>query len=151
MEYRVYVDMLNKLDIMIGSDGKFYPNKRITRAEVAKLLENLDNNYYNFACLTKKMGYVADILYDVEQQNDEDVRHPGQKVGLGVAVCQNPKDMEEDCEVIEYGNEKYKIGFMLRINPDAIRIPKSENGKYWVVSGTRDDLRPYGILYKKIK
>ena len=66
-------------------------------------------------------------------------------------LCQNPKDMEDDCEEIEVGNEVYKVGFMLRIKPEAIRIPKSGNGKYWVVSGTKEDLRPYSILSKRIR
>ncbi len=85
-------------------------------------------------------------------ENDEDKRHPGEKVGLGVAVYQNPKDMEEDCQEIKFGDEIYKIGFMLRIDPNAIRIPVSGGGKYWVVKdGTKNYLRPYGILSKKIK
>ena len=82
--------------------------------------------------------------------NDEDVKHNGQKVGLGVIVYQDPSKMEEDCTEIETNGEIYKIGFMLRVRPDAIRQPKSGNGKYWVVNGTSDELRPYSILSKRI-
>ncbi|MCQ2979428.1 MAG: S-layer homology domain-containing protein [Clostridia bacterium] len=73
-DQRIYVDLLNKLEIMIGNDGVFRPNDRITRAEVAKLLENLDEYYYTSAGLTKKMGYVSDIVKDIYQANDEDTR-----------------------------------------------------------------------------
>ena len=84
-------------------------------------------------------------------EKDEDVKHNGQKVGLGVLVYQDPNKMEEDCVEIETNGEVYKIGFMLRVRPDAIRQPKSGNGKYWVVNGTADELRPYSILSKRVK
>ena len=84
-------------------------------------------------------------------ENDEDVKHNGKKVGLGVLVYQDPNKMEEDCKEIEVeGGEVYKIGFMLRVRPDAIRQPKSGKGKYWVVNGTADELRPYSILSKRV-
>ena len=115
-----------------------------------------DNSWLGYDGKSWCVAYVGLRKAEIEQkvkefENDEDLRHPGKKVGLGVAVCQNPEDMEEDCEEIEVGNEVYKIGFMLRIKPEAIRIPKSGKGKYWVVNGTKEDLRPYSILSKRIR
>ena len=52
-------------------DNTFRPNEKITRAEVAKIVENLDELYYKSINVTKKMGYVADILNDVKIENDE--------------------------------------------------------------------------------
>ena len=66
-------------------------------------------------------------------------------------VYQDPNKMEEDCKEIEVKGEIYKIGFMLRVRPDAIRQPKSGKGKYWVVNGIADEMRPYSILTKRIK
>ena len=123
--------------------------------------ENLyGNNDDWLACDHRKgewcIGYIgfrkqqeADKLV-AKFEKDEDTRHNGRKVGIGVFAYQDPKDMEKDCEVIKYKNEEYLIGFMLRINPSAIRIP-SKDKKYWVVDGTSETLRPCGILLKKIK
>ena len=86
----------------------------------------------------------------LKYEKDEDLRHNGEKVGIGVYAYQDPKDMEKDCDVIKYKKEEYLIGFMLRINPEAIKIP-SKDRKYWVVDGTSGTLRPVGILVKKIK
>ena len=38
---------------------------------------------------------------------------------------------------------------MVRVKPSAIRACSCENGDYWVVNGTPDEIRPYRILYKK--
>ena len=83
-------------------------------------------------------------------ENDDDIKHNGQKIGIGVYVYQSPEDMEKECEIIKYKKEEYLIGFMLRINPLKIRIP-SKNQKYWIVDGTSMSLRPCGILVKKLK
>ena len=41
----------------------------------------------------------------------------------------------------------YKMGFMMRVKPDKIRI--SGNTKnYWVLNGTTDEMRPYRIMIK---
>ena len=81
---------------------------------------------------------------------DDDMRNNGKKVGLGVWLRQDPKKMEEDCSVITVKDEEYKVGFSMRVNPKALKIPKSGNGEFWVVNGIQDELRPHGILVKKI-
>ena len=83
-------------------------------------------------------------------ENDDDLRHTGEKVGIGVYVYQDPKNMEKECQIIKCKTEEYIIGFMLRINPSKIRIP-SKDKKYWVVDGTSESLRPFGILVKRLK
>lgn len=136
---------------------KYYPPVGWWRfGVVAYGLYGDDNNWLGYdANNSWCVAYIGLRKREIEDKvkefvDDDDLRHNGEKVGYGVAVCQNPKDMEEDCEEIENGGEIYKIGFMLRINPEAIRIPKSGNGKYWVVNGTKNELRPYSILSKRI-
>ena len=38
---------------------------------------------------------------------------------------------------------------MLRVKPNKIRCPVDRKD-YWVLNGTDDEIRPYGILIKKI-
>ena len=58
---------------------------------------------------------------------DMDIRNFGQKVGIGVYTFQNPKIMEEKTEIVNANGIKYKMGFMLRVKPDKIRIPQTNN------------------------
>ena len=80
---------------------------------------------------------------------DMDIRNYGQKVGIDVYTFQNPKIMEEKTEIVNANGVKYKMGFMLRVKPDKIRIPQSNN-QVWVVNGISEEIRPYGILLKRI-
>ena len=95
---------------------------------------------------------------DKDEDEDEedysenlDIRHPGQNnfVGKGVSCYQNPKIMDEYCGEISVNNEKYKVGFMLRVNPTKIRMC-AENTDIWVLNGNSDEIRPYRILVKKV-
>ena len=92
------------------------------------------------------------IKQKIEQkyENDADIKNPGKKVGIGVYCTPNPKLLEQNTEIISVSGLEYKIGFMIRIKPDKIRCPQS-NKDIWVVDGTDDDFRPYGILLKRIK
>ena len=82
-------------------------------------------------------------------ENDNDIRHPGNKVGIGVYCPSNPKVMEQLTEIINANGENYKVGFMLRLKPDKIRASQ-KNKNLFVVNGNDDELRPYGILIKRI-
>ena len=57
--------------------------------------------------------------------------------------------MDNEGGVIQVGNKKFKIGFMLRVRPDKIRIAKS-NPDYWVLNGDSSEIRPYRILIKQL-
>ena len=57
--------------------------------------------------------------------------------------------MEEYTETINANGENYKVGFMIRIKPDKIRASQ-KNKNIWVVNGDVNELRPYGILLKKL-
>ena len=118
-------------------------------------------------CLSKEVSRaVLSIAYDTlkersklnnnEEDDDEcaydyddDIRHPGEKVGNGVYCTPNPKVMEEYAGKVEINNGIYKIGFMLRVNPDKIRVPVG-NPNFWVLNGNTDEVRPYRILIKKV-
>ena len=82
-----------------------------------------------------------------ELQNYEDVKHPGKKVGNGVFIWNDPKVMKEKIENIDVGFNM-KLGLMLRVKPDKIRAPKNISN-VWVVNGTADEIRPYGILLRQ--
>lgn len=82
-------------------------------------------------------------------QNDEDTRNKGQKVGKGIYCSQTPDNMENYTQAIDINGQKFKLGLMLRVNPKKIRSPQSKD-ELWVVNGNPDEIRPYGILIKKL-
>ena len=82
-------------------------------------------------------------------ENEKDIKHRGNLVCKGVLCYQDPEDMESSSEEITIVNgEKYKVGFMLRVEPDHIREPESKK-TFWFLNGTPEEIRPYGILMKK--
>ena len=78
----------------------------------------------------------------------KDIKHEGNQVGRGVFVTQNPEYMEEITESLTIKGKEIKLGLMLRVNPEKIRSPQS-NDEIWVVDGYSDEIRPYGILIKE--
>ena len=115
---------------------------------------------YHGAGHEKESNEVSNIIKNVAKSNlkqgiendyadDEDIKHPGQKVGNGVYLSPNPKVMEGYAGIIEIGSEKYKMGFMVRCNPKKIRV-SAGNLDFWVLDGNDDSIRPYRILIKKI-
>ena len=95
-------------------------------------------------------GASQKLNQNYKQMRDvEDSNHPGQKVGEGVYCSPNPNVLDQEGGVTQVGNKRYKIGFMLRVRPEKIRIAKT-NPDYWVLNGTSDEIRPYRILIKQI-
>ena len=84
-----------------------------------------------------------------QYKNEKDTKHDG-NVGLGVVTSPKPELMEINTEMININGTNYKMGLMLRVNPSKIRIPKSNN-YIWVIEGISEEIRPYGILLKKIE
>ena len=82
-------------------------------------------------------------------ENDDDIRHRDKKVGVGVYCPSDPKLLEKYAETINANGENYKVGFMIRVRPDKIRASEKDQNM-WVVNGNYNELRPYGILIKKI-
>lgn len=84
-----------------------------------------------------------------KMRDDNDINHPGSKMGEGVYCSPNPNVLDTDGGVVQVNNKNYKIGFMLRVRPDKIRIAQSNND-YWVLNGNSDEIRPYRILIKQL-
>ena len=80
-------------------------------------------------------------------ENENDIKHPGKKVGIGVYCYTKSDEMGENTEEINIKGYKYKIGFIIKVKPDKIRCPEN-NKNIWVVNGNHDEFRPYGILIK---
>ena len=112
--------------------------------------DNKNNNWITF--LHEKEWCIAycGLRSQIKQnyENDNDIKHPGKKVGIGVYCHIKPDKMKENTEAININGNNYKIGLMVRVKPDKIRCPEN-NQEMWVVNGNDDDFRPYGILIKK--
>ena len=82
---------------------------------------------------------------------DEDARHPGKKVGVGVYCSPNPYVMESYARNAEtstcINGINYMMGFMMRVKPECIRYSNNQKD-YWVLNGTTDEMRPYRIMVK---
>ena len=57
--------------------------------------------------------------------------------------------LEENEKKVEINNQYFKIGFMIRVNPDKIKC-STKNNDYWTFNPVSDEIRPYRILIKKI-
>ena len=79
---------------------------------------------------------------------DDDMYHPGKKVGNGVYCSPSPDVMNEYAGTAKINGKSFKLGFMIRVKPDKIRASKDQQD-YWVLNGTTDEMRPYRILIKE--
>ena len=88
--------------------------------------------------------------YKSDNKNDH-----SKKIGVGVYCSPNPKVMEEYANyspnkaTIKDTNKKYLVGFMMRVKPDKIRYSNLKKD-YWVLDGTKEEMRPYRIMVKEI-
>ena len=97
--------------------------------------------YCGITGLTKTMEQIY--------ENENDTKHQNRKVGVGVYCYSDPKLLEEYTETINANGDNYKVGFMVRVKPDKIRVSE-KNKNILVVNGNDNELRPYEILIKKV-
>ena len=86
-----------------------------------------------------------------EHQYHKDKFHNGQFVGEGAYCTPKISIAESYAGISQINGINYKTVLMVRVNPNSIRsCGECEFAEdYWVVDGTRDEIRPYRILYKK--
>ncbi len=116
---------------------------------------------YHGACVRNSSDEIKSIVKKIIEENlkpgagqgyssYDDVKHPGNKVGIGVYCSPKPSVMEGYAGIIEVNGHKYKVAFMLRVKPDKIRY---SNPDIWVLNagnGDFSEMRPYRFLIKKI-
>ena len=82
------------------------------------------------------------------------------KCGEGVYFAQDINETKYYSEIIPYSGGNYRVVFMVRLNPKAVRIAKTgKNKDYMIVNGDKiddmfgnakiDEVRPYKILLIK--
>jgi len=81
-------------------------------------------------------------------KNEDDVMHPGKKIGIGVYCQPDPKIMEKYAGSVDINGTDYLVALMLRVKPNRIRC-SSKKKDLWVLSGDFSEMRPYRILFKK--
>ena len=102
-----------------------------------------------------KVKQITKLIYESEfkpgesqvHRNHDDINHPGQKVGIGVYCTPLISEAESYAGKCEINGKYYKTVLMARVKQSAIRTCEDEKN-YWVVKGTKDEIRPYRILYK---
>ena len=77
----------------------------------------------------------------------DDIQHPGQKIGKGVYCTHLITEAEKYAGKCEINGKYYKTVLMARVKPNVFRTCEDQKN-YWVVNGTKDEIRPYRILYK---
>ena len=80
--------------------------------------------------------------------NDPNNDH-SKTVGIGVYCSPDPNVMDSYAKYSSTNikGKTYKMGFMMRVKPDKIRISGNKKN-FWVLNGTTDEMRPYRIMIK---
>ena len=105
---------------------------------------------------SKDVARIAGIIYKDKFKpstwgkatDDDDLRNPGKKCGLGVYCSPDISYAEGYAGIIDFNNRKYKCVLMLRVNPEKIRQSKSYPKEY-ILEPNTDEIRPYRILLKE--
>ena len=102
-----------------------------------------------------KIKKVTSLIYKTEfktgiwqiHEDHDDIYHPGNRVGRGVYCTPDIDVAESFSGTCIINGKSYKAVLMARVKQSAIRSCEDQKD-YWVVNGTKDELRPYRILYK---
>lgn len=54
-------------------------------------------------------------------KNEDDMMHPGKKIGIGVYCQPDPELMEDHAGTVDINGTEYLVALMLRVKPDRIR------------------------------
>ena len=123
--------------------------------KVANCFDGNDNSWLGFSnnsgewCIAYCGLAGISKYWEYIYENDNDIKHQNGKVGIGINCYQKPELMDIYSEDINANGIKYKIGFMLRVKPDMFRCTKNEN-YLWITNGNDEEIRPYGILIRKV-
>ena len=104
------------------------------------------------------MGYGIKVLYKYDDGCNDWLRLEG-GWGEWIVAFKNLENknycsnrtiiLEENEKKVEINNQYFKMGFMIRGNPDIIKLSTKYND-YWTFNPVSDEIRPYRILIKKI-
>ena len=79
-----------------------------------------------------------------------DIRHPGRNCGFGAYFTPSIDEAGSYAGTGNFNGKRYKIVFMCRVRKENIREPNRNNQpKYWILDGTKNEVRPYRILIKE--
>ena len=93
-------------------------------------------------------GFVAGA--GQQYANYDDIRHPGQKCSQGAYFTPIIDEAARYAGSGEALNKRFKVVFMCRVNKDKIRQPdRGKNAPYWILDGSKEQVRPYRILIKE--
>ena len=112
----------------------------VARQENSANVQKITGNIYKGGFKPSKAGKCTD---------DDDIRHPGKKCGLGVYCTPDINNAEGYAGKIKLNNKVYKCVLMLRVNPKKIRQRKAYPEEY-ILEPSSDEIRPYRILLKEI-
>lgn len=107
------------------------------------MIIGLENGVFHIGLLKFKNGI------EKQYEKEKDITYTG-NVGNEIYTIPIPEIMERNTEMININGVNYKMGSMLRVNPRKIRVSEL-NYNIWVVNGILKEIRPYGILLKKIE
>ena len=112
---------------------------------------NEDESYYRSIITNCIYGkFKINTIDEIDDYaNDDDIFHPGNKVGNGVICFTDINKISDSIPLIDTDGLKYRVALMVRLNPNAIRCPKCCSLERWVVNNNDDEIRPYRILIKK--
>jgi hypothetical protein len=97
-------------------------------------------------------GFKAGSRQAYADSKNDNPRCSEKMVGVGVYCSPDPNVMNSYAQnsSTSVNQKHYKMGFMMRVKPDKIRISEIIP-KYWVLDGTTNEMRPYRIMLKEYK
>ena len=72
-------------------------------------------------------------------------------IGTNIHCSPYPEHLKSNTHlnrIIKIDNKLFMIGFMIKANPDSIRIYR-DNYEYWILNGIPEELRPLRIMIQE--
>ena len=112
------------------------------RGSLIKKLFDKDGKFNPQLEKSKNMKFLKEI-----DMNPASLEHK-QPIGIGIFCSEKPEIAENNTNLFIFNEIKYKMLLQCRVDPQRIRIPKSDKDLF--IINQHIHIRPYGILIKEI-